>query len=215
MSKAARDLYAVLGVARSASPEEIRRAYRRAARAAHPDSVAGERAASEGTAASGIGDMAEINAAWSVLSDPVRRAAHDASLDGARDVSSEEPSHVAEQPWPVRSAAVPTDGPARIPWRAMRWMLVIGVMTVIALSLVSPDARETPPDQLLQPGSCVTFDDTAAAVEVSCSLDHDAVVRRLVGFDGTCPADTEARRDRQGLGLACVVPAVGDIGAGG
>jgi len=26
----------------------------------------------------------------------------------------------------------------------------------------------------------------------------------LVGFDMTCPSDTEAVRDRQGMGLACV-----------
>jgi len=28
----------------------------------------------------------------------------------------------------------------------------------------------------------------------------------LVGFDMTCPADTQPIRDRQGMGIACVVP---------
>ncbi|MEY4874351.1 MAG: hypothetical protein RJB41_1053, partial [Actinomycetota bacterium] len=37
-------------------------------------------------------------------------------------------------------------------------------------------------------------------------VDHYGVVRQLIGFDMTCPSDTEAIRDRQGMGQACVVP---------
>ena len=58
------DPYAVLGVPRSASREEIARAYRRLAKQHHPDA-----GASEPTAA-----MVRINDAWHILSDPMRRA---------------------------------------------------------------------------------------------------------------------------------------------
>jgi hypothetical protein len=60
--------YEVLGVEPSASPDEVRVAYRRAARRHHPDYGGdGER-------------MQDLNAAWRVLGDPVRRLAYDRQL---------------------------------------------------------------------------------------------------------------------------------------
>ena len=52
------------------------------------------------------------------------------------------------------------------------------------------------------------FDDlkTEKKVEVDCAEEHTGVVRALVGFDMTCPTDTQPIRDRQGMGIACVVP---------
>jgi len=67
-----RDYYEVLGVHRTASPEEIKRAYRRLARKRHPDlQPAAERA--KATEA-----FKEINEANEVLSDPEKRAKYDA-----------------------------------------------------------------------------------------------------------------------------------------
>lgn len=63
------DLYAILGVARDASPEEIRSAYRRLARELHPD-VNGDPEAER--------RFKEITAAYETLSDPDRRARYDA-----------------------------------------------------------------------------------------------------------------------------------------
>lgn len=63
-----RDYYQILGLDRSASADDIKKAYRKLARKYHPDvskeADAGER-------------MAEINEAHTVLSDPEKRAAYD------------------------------------------------------------------------------------------------------------------------------------------
>ena len=63
-----RSHYQVLGVAARATPDEVRAAYRRAARDHHPD------------AGGSAHRMSEVNAAWHVLGDPARRAAYDRQL---------------------------------------------------------------------------------------------------------------------------------------
>ena len=63
------DYYAALGVARDASDEEIKKAYRRMAMQFHPDRNGGSKEAEEK-----FKDVAE---AWEVLGDPQKRAAYD------------------------------------------------------------------------------------------------------------------------------------------
>jgi molecular chaperone DnaJ len=65
---AQRDYYEVLGIARNASGEEIKSAFRRLARRYHPD-VSTEPDAEE--------RFKEINEAYAVLSDDEKRAAYD------------------------------------------------------------------------------------------------------------------------------------------
>src|SRR5919201_5101362 len=65
----ATDYYGLLGVAPSGSPEEIQAAYRRLAKAYHPDLNAGSSVAAA--------RMARVNVAKSVLLDPAARAAYD------------------------------------------------------------------------------------------------------------------------------------------
>lgn len=75
------DLYAALGVAKGASPEEIRKAYHRLARKNHPDVNPGNQAAEE--------TFKKVSTAYEVLADEKRRAAYDefgaASLHGNFD----------------------------------------------------------------------------------------------------------------------------------
>ena len=64
-----RDYYDVLGVSRTASDEEIRKAFRRLARKYHPDSNPGDKQAEA--------KFKELNEAYSVLSDPKKKQIYD------------------------------------------------------------------------------------------------------------------------------------------
>ncbi len=70
-----KDYYAVLGVPRNATAEEIKKAFRRLARKYHPD-VSKEKDAEQ--------RMKEVNEAYAVLSDPEKRAAYDSLGQGYR-----------------------------------------------------------------------------------------------------------------------------------
>src|ERR1700759_253724 len=78
------DLYRLLGVTPSAPREDIAQAWRRRARAEHPDSRPGDAAAPARFRA--------LAGAWHVLGDPDRRAAYDRALaDGEALTSVSQP----------------------------------------------------------------------------------------------------------------------------
>ena len=64
-----KDLYSILGVARNASPDEIKKAYRKLARKHHPDVNKGSKQAEE--------RFKEISVAHDVLTDPEKRKLYD------------------------------------------------------------------------------------------------------------------------------------------
>lgn len=90
------DHYALLGVAPTAAPDVVRAAYRALAKRYHPDHMTGQLSASGER-------MAELNAAYAILSSPERRYAYDqwlrqvqaprASLQPTRNVSHTPPAH--------------------------------------------------------------------------------------------------------------------------
>jgi molecular chaperone DnaJ len=78
MAARPKGLYEVLGVAKNASADEIKKAYRKLARQFHPDRNPGDKDAEE--------RFKEVQTAYDVLSDPEKRKQYDAfgSADGRR-----------------------------------------------------------------------------------------------------------------------------------
>jgi hypothetical protein len=189
--------YDRLGVAPDATADELRRAYRRRARALHPDAGHGDGSA-----------MAELNEAWTVLSDPDRRADYDRGLTGQhgrRDPEDGDPVGVADLddgvgPQPAHRRRAP--------------VLTIAVLAVLGVVFVgSAYARtggsEAPPggplDGLIEPGSCVQVLPGDLAEETPCSGPNAGVASAVLAPGSTCPAPTAAFIDRR-LRTVCVRP---------
>ena len=178
--------YEVLGVSRDATTPQIRGAFRRLAREHHPD-----------TSMSGSAEsLAPINEAWRVLGDPALRRAYDRSLAGeARPATAHTTS-------PSPTIAPPP--PSKFPWRFLAGMAAVGIGIVMLGVFTYEPSPPGPPDNVLEPGSCVVIEDNGDASEVNCESDHDGVVESMIGADERCPAEFEPHRDSQGLGVVCV-----------
>ena len=100
------DPYAVLGVARDATPLQVARAHRHLAKAHHPDLHEGAAEAAE--------RMRAINEAWAVLSNPVRRADYDLSHPSSGTPSS---GHWGASRSPIQPAS-PSSTRTWATWRA-------------------------------------------------------------------------------------------------
>jgi DnaJ-class molecular chaperone len=105
--------YDTLKVARDAAPEDVRRAYRRAAQQNHPDRQPSDAAAQE--------RMARINEAYAVLSHPQRRVSYDQWLVAR---SARERAQAAAQ------AARPSRFAASWPWGLVAATMAITFGTV-------------------------------------------------------------------------------------
>jgi curved DNA-binding protein CbpA len=97
--------YEILGVARDAAPEQIKRRFRQLAREHHPD-VARDKASSHQA-------FVRISEAYRVLIDPLRRADYDLTL---RDQERRQQPPPGARPYtPPRSGGAPPPGPRRAP----------------------------------------------------------------------------------------------------
>ena len=111
---AATDHYATLQVSRNASPEAVRRAWRKLAQKYHPDRHRG--------AGDAAARMAQINVAYGVLSDAQLRAAYDSSL-----ASASLPGGTAQAARGMPAAVQDKPG-----WS---WALLVAVLSVTLLTL--------------------------------------------------------------------------------
>jgi molecular chaperone DnaJ len=190
--------YATLGVRPDATAEEIRDAYRSLARRYHPDHDP-----------SAAVTMTRINEAYRVLGEPARRAVYDASrrdTGSAARSSSASPSATASGSTTLSRPPLP---PARYPWKLVLVMFILGTGVVLIGAALYRPKDPGPPDNLLEPGSCVTIETNGDAREVNCSrAPGELVVSALIGLDELCPTGTEGHRDRQGRGQACVSTSV-------
>jgi curved DNA-binding protein CbpA len=99
------DPYAVLGLARDASPIQVAHAHRRLAKRFHPDLHPGEEVAAR---------MQRVNEAWALLSSATRRAEYDSAHPAAGTPAS---GHWAASRRPIRPAQ-PTTTRTWASWRA-------------------------------------------------------------------------------------------------
>ena len=202
--------YELLGVAPHASAQEVRDAYRRAARQHHPDAV-GERSAAA---------MADINRAWWVLRDPQRRRDYDLTLAGPSAVGpstrprpsvddddlDDDDDLTAVPRRPSFNPLARYQDPPRFPWRFMAVLAVLGIAVVLLGVVLSSPSKPLPPDNVLTTGSCVRLLPNGDAAEIDCAEANDGVVVKLVAFDERCEFGLEPHRDRQGMGIACIEP---------
>lgn len=102
---AGRDLYDILGVSRTASTDEIKKAYRRLAKKYHPDLNPGNKQAEE--------KFKEATAASEVLTDPKRRALYDEFGPDSLRTGFDEAKAEAYRQWkragPGRPGGIPFD----------------------------------------------------------------------------------------------------------
>ena len=157
--------------------------------------------------------MAEINAAWRVLSDPARRAMYDASLRtpdrGSAGGSAARPAAddlLARERYPVAPRPVGADGPPRFPFAAIAAAVVAAMLIGFLVSGVTdrsdPDSATV--DPIMRVGDCVVIEPNSDARKVACGEPHAGVVTSFIPFGSVCPGGTAAHRDRQGMGIACV-----------
>lgn len=94
-----KDLYALLGVPRTATAEEIKKAYRRLARRYHPDVNPGDKEAEE--------KFKEISLAFEILSDEKKRALYDEMGWDAAKIGWDPEKAAAWRRWQAGRAASP------------------------------------------------------------------------------------------------------------
>jgi hypothetical protein len=182
--------YEVLGVERSASDDDVRRAYRTRARVLHPDRAGGGGAGNERA-------MQDLNEAWHVLRDPQRRADYDRRLAGTAPRPGSRPVGWDDdfgQVYGTSHRAEPGDVAASIvrslPWLGMLFVLgVIFVFTAFASGGGGgDDPQAVPINDLI--GRCVQVQRGVGVVPASCAEPNEGQVLAIGARQSHCPRGT-------------------------
>jgi hypothetical protein len=183
--------YEVLGVAPTATAEEIREAYRARARLYHPDRHVDGSPAEQSAAAV---RMREVNEAWRVLSDSGRRAQHDATQ---RRSPTARPATPSQHDDLDDVDDVELSPGAFFALRAVPWLLVLGVFAVIFIFTAyatSGDGGGPPPTTgagAERVGTCVEVAPGPVTSVVPCERPNDGQVVAEVDADEPCPSDLD------------------------
>ncbi len=190
--------YEVLGVAPSASPEEIRRAYRHRARALHPDRQVDAAHVSDNRADESVRAMQVLNEAWRVLGDRERRMAYDRLLAGPEpaprarrrpEVGDEEPPFLT----PGSAAASVGVAVARgLPWVAV--LVVLGAIFVFTAFAGAPEGDGDAPTASDLVGSCVQLERGGVVRRVACDGPSDGRVDLVAVRASLCPDGADVAR---------------------
>jgi curved DNA-binding protein CbpA len=125
-----KDYYRILGVLDDAEDVVIRAAYRALAQRYHPDKW-------QGDAAEATRRMAEINAAYAVLSDTEKRAAYDATRD--KNQFRDEPSEPEDVSEAINKFSVTNKA---------RWLFgvlsIIGIVAAFVIPIIADKSKSMP-----------------------------------------------------------------------
>lgn len=181
--------YETLGVRSSATPEQVRRAYRDRARELHPDGHAGgpEAALDDARRA-----MQDLNEAWRVLRDPDRRAAYDRWLQAATTPPVPEAAPAGASEWLDRPYQRPPAQPGDLTVlfvRAAPWVAVLVVLAAV-LVFTAVAGGDDGRDELVS--RCVTV--TGGLPEpVPCDEPNIGRVVAVVREQSRCTSGTSTR----------------------
>lgn len=226
-SAAPRSHYEVLGVSPRASAAQIRAAHRQLAQLLHPDR---QSAASDAERSLAERRMREVNAAWTVLSDPARRREYDRSLRSPTTTASagsprpgtagtsarQEPEFDdPDEDWARRRAAeVDPDEPELHPvqfWLLRRGPIVAALVVAVILFVGTAVAgsgggADSAPPSTAVPidlnGGCAAILNNGQAYRVSCAGPNVGRIDRVVPLAQSCPEGTE--RVAMSNEMACI-----------
>jgi curved DNA-binding protein CbpA len=198
----ARSHYEVLGVARTASTEDVRRAYLDRARVLHPDRHidAGPKGRAEAEWA-----MQEVTEAWRVLGDPGRRRRYDRELGGPVRAAVDDDRFATRSDATFPDEVEVIDPTVRLirglPWIALAVLLIgIFIFTAYATTGGSKKQQPTPGNDVPR---CVVMGEGTAIAEPCEAPGARTVVTEIVP-SATCPAGTEAVAGQAGVTVLCL-----------
>ncbi len=194
--------YEILGVASTASPEEVRRAYRQRARALHPDRHVESANPTDAGSASSLRAMQVLNEAWRVLGDQERRSVYDRLLAGGRTEPAEHgqpggahPRGPGERPFPRVDPSPASLGASLA--RGLPWVMVLAVLGAIFVFTAFAGGSDGGPDVRSASdlvGTCVQLERGGVVNQVSCDGPSDGRVDLVAVRASLCPDEADVVR---------------------